>query len=81
MNYFFVVGGDIQMEISELIFSHHFSINDVRPPKKKTNRRRPERLKHHRTDSDGGDGGNGKTVPSNSADSWISKIERIQTLR
>jgi len=33
--FFFVVGGDIQMEISELILSHHFFDQDVRLPEKK----------------------------------------------
>lgn len=56
------------MEISELILSHHFFDQDVRPPKKKKlNRRRSKRLKHRTVMVVG----NGKTVPSNSADSWI----------
>jgi hypothetical protein len=36
MNYFFVVGCDIQMEISELILSHHFFDQMCAHQKKKT---------------------------------------------
>jgi hypothetical protein len=45
--------------------------------KKKLNRRR---AKETETSWDGDGGGDGKTVPSNSADSWVSEIEGIQTL-
>jgi hypothetical protein len=55
------------MEISESIPPSFFSIK-MCAHKKKLSRRRPTRLKH--MTSDGG-GVNGKTVPSNSADSWV----------
>lgn len=59
------------MEISELILSHHFPIKMCAHRKKKT--QSPTAKETETLDSDGLVV-NVKTVPSNSADSWISKF-------